>query len=201
MKSNLYSVVKKESARDNEVIIACLLSKFFFGDKHLVVGDGGDRKETDIRAGDNSFAVEVVKGDLLGHYEGIRKKKRHDWENDVFTHNYDSSPDTVQNRFGVVIDDKLRKLNEGYYANSPNEIYLAIDSINDCLDLTDTREAVAVYAATVKKYERQFKEVLYLCPQGLCVFGGGKNKVICRWENESFSMVCEIKRLYNLKDE
>lgn len=144
----------KDNARLSEIITASICSKIVFKEKVLIVGDSA--KQADIVASDNSIAIEVVSCEipLSGiqscYYYGICDIRKMFYDN---------------------IKKKLEKLKNGNYDNSPQAIYLAIDSMREMANLIEVEEGMQIYNAIIKDYKRAFAGLIMLNKFGITLNG------------------------------
>jgi len=180
-KNNVSNVTVEEHARSSEILVAYLLTETVFKGKKLIVGDGGNKKRADINARDNSLAVEVVSCEIptsrtqSSYYYGI---------------------DDITTLFSKELRKKMEKLNKDNYENSPENIYLAIDSMIEMSSFVEADIGLEIYKSIAKDYRKRFIDLIILNK-----FGVTMNEHFTQYEfdHRQYVLDLECKLLIDLE--
>ncbi|MDR2090448.1 MAG: hypothetical protein LBP62_02190 [Clostridiales bacterium] len=165
----------ENSARESEILVACLLSNTIFKNQELIVGDGGNNsKKADITAKDNSFAIEVVSNELL----------QSRIESCCYFNITELSYEYQKN-----LEKKLSKLNKGNYQNSPQRIFLAVDSMQNLHNsILENRSRKKLNNEIAQKYATTFRDIIILDRCGIL-----SNRKFKKYEFELKNFVLNVE--------
>ncbi len=170
--------VNQKTAKYSELLTAVVLSKTFYKDINLYVGD--KEKVTDIYSRGKTIGIEVVQSEfqsdfLLSSYSKLyqkamgktdslpkRKARILSW-----SYNTDLDDEMVMEQFRERIVDKLGKLNNNNYAKIKKETNLAVLSYMRVKTKEDAQTFIDVYKEESKKFQREFDKIFLIFSTGI----------------------------------
>ena len=193
--------VNSKTVKYQELLVAVVLSKTFFKNINLYVGD--KVKTTDIYTRGRRLGIEVVQAEYLSDFlmDNYSKLKNKDMSaksffqmtklnknSKVLSWSYNTTADDkyVMEQFKESVANKLAKLQNGNYSNIKSQVDLAVLSYLRIKDNSDAENFLSVYNQESAKVDKGFDNVFLIFSSGIYLIKNGKIEDHIEFVGEDF---------------